>query len=735
MSEREGEHYRGDHIEFRDSDIHGEVTGVRYEHHHHYPPPAQPAAPGEPLGRLIGQIRALDLEVHPAIDAGAAAAGLDVLPAYIPRTHDEMLTDLVARVGEHGDVRMRVLVGGSSTGKTRACWETVRELPAPWRLWHPLRPDRPDAALAELQNVGPHTVVWLNEAQHYLLTPVGRVGEQVAAALRELLAAPERGPVLVLGTLWPDYWDLLTAVPKPGSPDPHTQARELLKGTGLRIPETFTGPDLQAAHASAREDPRLAEALGQAQAGALTQYLAGGPALLERYDTASVAVRALVHAAMDARRLGHGRDLPRLFLEEAAAGYLSDEQWDLLADDWLEQAFAYLTNPLPCRGARAPLTRVKNRPSPSLPPAGQREGEPSYRLADYLEQHGNRTRRSLCPPAGFWDAATHHATGNHTTLAQAAYNRGRYRHAFALWQPAADAGDTSALRKLAEMRERTGDRESAERLARAAADAGNTYALWELAWIRERTGDREGAEQLYREAADAGDTSALRELARIREQAGDQESAEQLARAAADAGDTSALRKLAEIRERTGDQEGAEQLYRAAANAGNTSALRKLAEIRERTGDREGAERLAHAAADAGDTYALRKLARIRERTGDREGTEQLYRAAADAGDTSALWELAEMWEEAGDRQGAERLAHAAADAGNTSALRELARIREQAGDRESAERLAHAAADAGDTSALWELAEMWERAEGSGQWGDLLRFGLEADGRIADAW
>ena len=78
MSEGEGDHYKGDHVELHDNDIRGDAIGT--QHNHYYPPPAQPPKPGEP-GRLIGQVRALDLEVHPAIDAGAANAGLDALPA------------------------------------------------------------------------------------------------------------------------------------------------------------------------------------------------------------------------------------------------------------------------------------------------------------------------------------------------------------------------------------------------------------------------------------------------------------------------------------------------------------------------------------------------------------------------------------------------------------------------------------------------------------------------------
>ena len=105
-----------------------------------------------------------------------------------------------------------MLVGGSSTGKTRACWqalESLRGVEPGWRLWHPIDPQ---AALAGLPRVGPRTVVWLNEAQRYLDTTDG-TGERVAAGLRELLRDRARGPVLVLvlATLWPQFWDALAA--------------------------------------------------------------------------------------------------------------------------------------------------------------------------------------------------------------------------------------------------------------------------------------------------------------------------------------------------------------------------------------------------------------------------------------------------------------------------------------------------------------------------------------------
>lgn len=80
------------------------------------------------------------------------------------------------------------LVGGSSTDKTRACWELVRSVERRkqyrWRVWRPFDPTRPEAALMDLAKAGAGTVVWLNEARHYLMPPDPVLGERIAAGLR-----------------------------------------------------------------------------------------------------------------------------------------------------------------------------------------------------------------------------------------------------------------------------------------------------------------------------------------------------------------------------------------------------------------------------------------------------------------------------------------------------------------------------------------------------------------------
>ncbi|MEU6371795.1 hypothetical protein [Streptomyces sp. NPDC046909] len=92
-------------------------------------------------GKPVGEWNAYDLEVHPA---GLALRGHEngkapeqALPGYVSRDHDQILAHAV-RDAARGQSRMVVLVGTSSTGKTRACWEAVQPLANQgWRLWHP----------------------------------------------------------------------------------------------------------------------------------------------------------------------------------------------------------------------------------------------------------------------------------------------------------------------------------------------------------------------------------------------------------------------------------------------------------------------------------------------------------------------------------------------------------------------------------------------------------------------
>ena len=314
----------------------------------------RPSARRAPPGRLLASVTdPFALEVHRPVQPDDPPHGLPALPEYVAREHDAELRQVVEAAAE-GQSGVAVLVGGSSTGKTRACWEALallRQQSRPWRLWHPIDPTRPEAALRELPTVGPRTVVWLNEAQLYLEIKHGELGERIAAGLREALRDPARAPVLVLATLWPRHWDTLTG--RPAASDPHAQARELLTNKYISVPAAFTVSQVRLLSASG--DPRLALA-AEAEDRQVIQFLAGAPELTARYRNAPPAAAALITAAMDARRLGMGIALPLTFLEHAAPSYMTDTGWDSLGKDWLAQALAYTA--APCKGTRGPLARV-----------------------------------------------------------------------------------------------------------------------------------------------------------------------------------------------------------------------------------------------------------------------------------------------------------------------------------------------------------------------------------------
>ncbi|MFE0745828.1 hypothetical protein ACFWCN_31555, partial [Streptomyces goshikiensis] len=106
--------------------------------------------------------------------------------------------------------------------------------------------------------LGPRTVVWLNEAQHYLDGPVGEAAS--AALLRRL---DGDGPFVAFATLWPDHERVLRASAPSGSgrPDSHRQARTLLaQAHCIGLPVSFAD-DLDAVREAARHDASLATAL------------------------------------------------------------------------------------------------------------------------------------------------------------------------------------------------------------------------------------------------------------------------------------------------------------------------------------------------------------------------------------------------------------------------------------------------------------------------------------------
>jgi pimeloyl-ACP methyl ester carboxylesterase len=361
------------------------------------------------------------LDIHAAISpATLSGTSLPFLTKYVPRErdHDGELA-LVISEAAAGRSQIAVLVGGSSTGKTRACWEAVKALPPGWRLWHPHEPSYKAAVLAGLPGVRPCTVIWLNEIQRYL-APADE-GEPIAAKLKALLADESRSPVLVLGTTWPGHWHEMTCPPAPGKADPYPQARGLL-GAGIPVPKAFSAPDeVSEARDAAHSDPRWATVLERAEDGEFIQYLAGAPALMHLYTTAEPEAKALLYAAMDARRFGIGPALPWPLLKRAAEGYLTTKEIRLRESSW--------------ETVRKRLGQPRHGGAQALGDYVFLEGQPDAdhdccELADYLEHAGRDIRAGEEPPASLWDAACAYApVQNLRGPAAAAQARGLLRHA------------------------------------------------------------------------------------------------------------------------------------------------------------------------------------------------------------------------------------------------------------------------------------------------------------------
>ncbi|WP_127508788.1 tetratricopeptide repeat protein [Actinoplanes solisilvae] len=666
-------------------------------------------------GRPISVCDPFALEVHRAITVPGRSRRLTQLPVYVDRDHDRRMRE-IADSALTGSSRMITLVGGSSTGKTRACWELAqyveRRQPELWRIWHPFDPTRPEAAADELGHVGRNTIVWLNEAQLYL-APLGRqLGERIAAGLRTLLADDKRRPVLVLATMWPGHWTKLTNRPMDeGLSDPHAQVRELLDATDVDVPEAFTPSDLT--DLDTKNDPRLHHAGKNATGGRITQYLAGAPMLFDRYRKAPPAARALLDVAVDARRLGHPPAIPRALLEEAAAGYLDDDAWALNDQDhWFEQALAYTAEP--CNGIRGLLTPLRPRPGEDT-----QHGGPVYRLADYVEQAGATPRADVYPPPSFWQAAsrTVQDAGALRVLGWAAEQRGRYRHAALLYRASVDHGELASFKALLRLVELTGSpSDTVVDLCRGAAARGSTDALNHLAFMRERIGDLRGAADLYGQASDLGDTGALRALARLSELSGDEHGAARFARAAAD-----------------GDRRTAEQPGERAGDLDRAKIFSKRA-IRPQDLDDQDA-RLRRQAVERAHNNALIELVRDRRRAGDLAGAVAAAWEAAERGQTSILSQLALHLDGEGDPDEAARLAHEAADRGNPIVLSRLARRRELAGDPNAAAGLYRAAVNRANTNAMINLARLRETAGDVESAERIRRFGLSADGSPAEPW
>jgi hypothetical protein len=651
------------------------------------------ARPGQAV--RVREARPRLLGVHAAIRVDDAPTEL---PAYVPRDIDADLRTAVTAAAKDGGFVL--LVGGSSVGKTRALFEVVQAVLPDWWLIHPASV----AAVSEFAAAPtPRIVVWLDELQRYF----DNRGGLTAAIVRESITA---GAVIV-ATLWPHEYSSRVALPVPGQPDPHCNDRQVLDlAQVIDVPDQLSAAERRRAEALTT-DQRIRIALDTPDAG-FTQVLAAGPELIRWWETAADPYgKAIITAALDARRVGAQAPLSRDLLAAAAAGYLTSTQQASAPTDWFDRAIAYATTQL--HGATATL----------CPVAAGIGVVAGYTVADYLHQHARQVRRTVHLPEQAWQALTdHHHPSDTIHLASSAARRGRYAYAETLYRFASDAGDPDATEGWIDLLAEQGRVDE----LRQRADAGNSFAAQLLADLLVEQGRLDE----LRQRAGTGDYYALsRWIDRLAEQGRIDELRHHAGRC------WQADYRLADLLA----EQGRIDELRHSADCGNDFAAIWLAYLLAKQGVENAFVSLSQRA-DAGDSlesFADGLLARLLAEQGRvdelrqradasvlaksrlvallaEQGRVDELRQRADAGDSSASDHLAHLLAERGRPEdafgilrqraathdgayGASWLAHLLAEHGRANELRERA----DAGDWFAAQALSDLLAERGQIEEL----------------------------------
>jgi tetratricopeptide (TPR) repeat protein len=650
------------------------------------PLPSRPAEPVEHLATGIGGLVSVEewnpfaLGVHRSITVdGARIGGPAALTPYVPRRHDAQLRRLL---NERPSALMAVLVGESSTGKTRGMFEAVRACVPDWPLAHPLDAE---ALLKLVETLRPPVVLWLNETQRYFDGPAGPA---VAQALHRLLSMPP-GPVIVLGSMWlRQHWERLTHMPAAGTPDPHLHARELLRGIAYRIdvPPTLDDPAAQhALDAHARRDRRLALARETANTGRIIQVLAGGVELANRYNHPTDPYgHAVLTAAIDARRLGFQALLPAEFLRQAAPGYLEGHDRSTPAAQsgrWFADALAIAQHPI--LGVAA-LTSDRRQDG-----IGESEG---FQLHDYLDQHGRFLRRAIHIPAATWDGLIAHTTdaGDLVRLIEQAADRALFRYAYELYTEA-QAQDVAPPRKFQNYLTRIG-------VLPEEKWTPFQSAIEELQLANAQRSDAAGRSDLKLSTS----TMDLDRLVRWLEDEGRKAEIEAALRFAV-------VRDIPQAHERL-----VEWLTRAGRHADVETAWREVF-----TADRHKWERL------VGWLHA----------TGKPDEAEEVLREAVALGVNSALYRLINLLHATGRDDKIEQVLRDAIDAGEIQAAGKLADLLIASGRLAEAEQALRHSVLIGHSSAISHLVVLLSRTDRQAEADQLWRFGLTVDGDTSPAW
>lgn len=657
-------------------------------------------------GEDLPLVRDIDvglLGIHPSIPLEQnAQAGLSTqLPLYVRRDIDQdMRSWLASRLDAGG---FCLLVGHAAAGKTRCAYEAVLDVFRDWRFAMPANGTEIND-LVERGALPPKTVVWLDEIQNFLTV------DAVSLSTVRCLLADRTRPVLLIGTIWPERFDRLTA----SAADDRDEARSILSltvatasaGAVARRFEvgTFTDAERDRAGLLAKRDSRLARAMEMRDAATVPEALAAAPALAERWrQGANQYGVAVISAAVVARRAGHPEPVPDDVLQPLAAAILTSEQRAAVAADWFQNALVWACTRV--KGASAPLTPVATT-------AGAIDG---YRVSDVLVQldfSGATASTEL--PERLVEVASPHAC---QSIGWTWYRAGKRRAAGKAFAKAADAGYADAMHGAGRASFELGDFTSAESWFRQASEAGHPRAMAALGMLLIDQEEPEEAQAWLKRGAAAGSAAAAMGLGQFLDREGKAPEAAGWFRAAAEGGNPMATLAAGFALELDGDAAGAASWYERISREELAEAANNLGFHLEDVNRLADAERWYRTGAEAGSGYAMNNLAECYSSRGQMAEAEFWYRKGAEAGNSYAMVHLGEMFQARGEAADAEHWYRLAAgsegwyrkrvELGAGRAMANLAKLLAAQGRTVEAEEWLRTGADIGNIEAARSLGAL----------------------------
>ncbi|MFF8963193.1 tetratricopeptide repeat protein [Streptomyces globisporus] len=584
-----------------------------------------------------------------------------------------------------------LVVGDSTAGKTRACFEALRTQLPGYRVAAPTTGPDLVSALEVIDRTATRCAVWLDDLESYL----GAGGLEPG-----LLAEFGRLRIPVLATMRHQQFDVFTApedterVGTENTRSALTGARILRQLDTVEIGRLWSAAELQ--RAGEADDDRIADALTHHGPYGLAEYLAAGPALLQEWHRAArpgghPRAAALIAAAVDLARTGLTPPYTRGLLTEAHEPYLTAAGGPLLRPESLDTAMTW-------------ATRRRHGATSMLVPT---QDPDSWGVFDYLTDHTDTPI-----PDTTWHTALQHTTNaDELTIIGIHAHKAAPGIAETSYHRAVEAGHTNAMVNLGNLLRQAGRGEEAESFYRLAVEAGDTGAMFYLGNLLADAGRGEEAEAFYRQAVEAGSPRAMFNLGNLLRQAGRGEEAEASYRQAVQAGLTNAMVNLGNLLRQEGRGEEAESFYRQAVEAGHTDAMFNLGNLLADAGRGEEAEAFYRQAVEAGHTWAMVNLGNLLRQAGRGEEAESFYRQAVEAGHNGAMVNLGNLLRQAGRGEEAEAFYRQAVEAGDTWAMVNLGNLLAHAGRGEEAESFYRQAVEAGHNGAMVNLGHLLAHA------------------------